>query len=86
MALLEVVTDQADVRRTLALLGLPNDPVVIAPARDPDEPTSRGPPAPDPAGDSDPPQSDGSADPPWQDDGPPLTHDDASQVPPDAEI
>jgi len=86
MALIDVVTDQADVRRTLHALGLPYDPVSLAPARDPDEPSICGPPAPDPAGDSDPPQSDRSADPPWQDDGPPLPHNDASQVPPDAEI
>ena len=77
MALIDVVTDQADVRRTLHALGLPYDPVSLAPARDPDDPSNRGPPAPDPAGDSDP---------PWQDDGPPLPHNDASQVPPDAEI
>ena len=95
MALIEVVTDQAEVRRTLDALGPAHQPVVIAPARDPDEPSSpdprrragRGPPSPDPPDGAGGCSVDESGDPPWQDDGQLPLDDDAPRLPPgDAEF
>ncbi len=51
MSPIAVVSDEAEARRILAALGLPHQPVAVAPPRDPDEPTSRGPPRAD--GDAD---------------------------------
>lgn len=96
MAQIEVATDEGDIRRNLAGLGLPYAPVSFAPARDPDEPSSpeprpragRGPPPLDlrPDDVAVPPPVDESGDPPWSDDCPPPPDDDTSQVPPDDEI
>ena len=56
MALIEAVTDQADIRRHLDRLGLPFQPVSFSPPRDPDDSSAcdppprpgRGPPSPVP--------------------------------------
>ena len=106
MALIEVVIDEPDIRRTRlrtsfggqahARLGLAYAPVSFAPPRDPDEPScpaarrraGRGPPPadPDPTCGADPPFLDECGDPPWADDGPLSPDDDASQLPPNAEL
>ena len=106
MALIEVVTDQAEIRRTrlrtsfggqaLARLGLPYEPVSFAPPRDVDDPPrpaprptcTRGPPIPaaDLPNGADPSPTDDFRDPPWQEDCQIPVDDDASQVPPDADL
>ena len=88
MALIEVVTDEPEIRRTLAALGLPYEPVSFAPPRDPLDPPARGPPppGPDPLGAAAPSLLDESGDLPCLDDCQLLRDDDASQVPPDREI
>jgi hypothetical protein len=80
MAVIEPVTEPDDIRRSLAALGLSADPVSFAPARDPDEPCSRGPPSPDPSAvdGADPPHPDDVGDPPWQDDIPAIPDDDVA--------
>ena len=87
MAVIEPVTDPDAIRRSLAELGLSAEPGAFAPARDPDEPCTRGPPpAEPPATDgADPPFPDDVGDPPWQDDIPAFPDDEASDAPPDAE-
>ena len=75
------VTDDSDIRRTLARLGLLYGPAL--------RPTcTRGPPLPaaDLPDGADPPLLDDSADTPWQDDCQLPLHDDAPQAPPNAEI
>jgi hypothetical protein len=93
MAVIEPVTEPDDIRRHLDRLGLPAEPAVFAPARDPDdEPTSdrparpgRGPPRPDsPAGEPSPPPDD-FPHPPWHEDCQVSLYDDASQLPPNAQ-
>jgi hypothetical protein len=94
MALIELVTDEAQIRRTLAALGLPYHQVSFAPPRDPDEPSSpdahrrpgRGPPSPDPPDGADRCALDESGDPPWQDDCQLPLDDDAAEAPSDAEL
>jgi len=94
MAVLEPVTDAADVRDHIERLGLAAEPAAFAPPRAPDDlPASRPPrqagPGPPSAGrppdDRLPPSSDDLLDPPWQEDCQLPLHDDASQVPPDAQ-
>jgi|LAHR01.1.fsa_nt_gb hypothetical protein len=94
MAVLEPVTEPADIREHLERLGLPAVPAAFAPPRDPDDlavsrasrTTGPGPPSagrsPD---DGRPLSSDDFADPPWQEDCQLPLYDDASQVPPDAQ-
>ena len=86
MALIEAVTDHADIRRHLDRLGLPFQPASFAPPRDPDDSPcadpprrpGRGPPSPvPPAGAPSPPPDD-----PWHEDCQIPLYDDASQVPP----
>jgi hypothetical protein len=81
MSPVAVVTDETDARRILEALGLPCEPVRLAPAHDPHDPTSRGPPSADP-------DADGPDFPPAPDDSPQLfPDDDGSQlVPGDPEI
>jgi hypothetical protein len=86
MALVETVTDEHDVRRRLDDLGLPFAPAVFAPARDPDDAPTRGPPTPDADPDAGPSPLDDSGDPTWSDDRPLSPDDDTSQLPPDAEV
>jgi hypothetical protein len=94
MALVETVTDEHDVRRRLADLGLPFGPAAFAPARDPDDAstcdpprrTGRDPPTPDADPDAGPSPLDDSGDPTWSDDRPLSPDDDTSQLPPDAEV
>ena len=82
MSPIAVVTDEAEARRILAALGLPHQPVAVAPPRDPDEPTSRGPPR--ASGDADGPDGPLFA---FDDSAQPFPDDDGNQVVPgDAEI
>jgi hypothetical protein len=94
MALIEVVSDESEIRRNLAARGLPYEPVSFAPPRDLDQPShaeprrrvGRGPPSTDPPDGADRCSVDESGDPPWQDDCQLPPDDDAAEAPPDAEI
>ena len=78
MAVIESVTEPDDIRRSLAALGLSTEPVSFAPAHDPDDPCTRGPPPEPSAGQAPgPPLPDDLRDPPWQDDIPSFSDDDA---------
>jgi hypothetical protein len=86
MAVIEPVTEPDAIRRSLAALGLPAEPVSFAPARDPNDVCTRGPPAePSPGECGDLPFPDDFGDPPWQDDTASLPDDDAPHAPPSAE-
>ena len=94
MAILEPVTDPADIRDHLERLGVSAHPATFAPPRDPDDlplsrpshPTGPGPPsAARPPDDGSPLSSDDFADPPWQEDCQLPLYDEASQLPPGAQ-
>jgi hypothetical protein len=97
MALVETVTDEHDVRRRLAALGVPFEPVTFRSAHDPDdappvEPgartrrAGRGPPPPEVDQAAGPSPLDDPGDPPWSDDCRLPLDDDTSQLPPDADL
>jgi hypothetical protein len=94
MALVETVTDEHDVHRRLAALGLPFEPATFRSAHDPDDAptcdpprrTGRDPPTFDADPDAGPSPPDDSGVPAWSDDCPPSPDDDTSQLPPDAEV
>ncbi|NMC71128.1 MAG: hypothetical protein GYA57_13820 [Myxococcales bacterium] len=94
MAVLEPVTEPTDIRDHLERLGLSTVPAAFAPPRDPDDlpisrasrPTGSGPPAvARPPDEGSPPSPDDLIDPPWQEDCQLPLHDEAAQLPPDAQ-